>query len=78
MEISNETLALWADMVQQEVTRRRLNLDVVPVHPGNVEQGKPLPHVVRVLKKLTGLPPADLAKLETLMDGWTAARERTA
>ena len=70
MECSNETLALWANMLQNEASRRKLNLEAVPIHGGNVVKGRPIPLLVRVLKKAASLPPADLAKVEVLMNGF--------
>ena len=70
MEVSNETLAAYASMIQSEAGRRRLNLEAVPVHAGTVAAGKPAP----LLKKVPPLPPADLAKLEALIDGWITTR----
>ena len=74
MEVSNETLAAYASMIQSEAGRRRLNLEAVPVHAGNVAAGKPAPLLIRVIKKVPTLPPADLAKLEALIDGWITTR----
>lgn len=72
MEVSNETLALYGSMLQAEAARRGIKIDAVALHPGNVENGKPVPLVVRVIRKLPGLPPADLAKLEVMIDAFVA------
>ena len=70
MECSNETLALWYNMIEEECARRKLNLDAILLHPGNVVKGKPVPLLVRVLKQVGGLGPSDLAKVETLLTSW--------
>lgn len=70
MEVSNETLMLWASMLGEESRRRKLILDSLEVHPGSVGPGgKPLPVLIRVMKKLTMSPPALVAKVEALIDG---------
>jgi len=75
MEISNETLVLWAQLVRNEADRRQLNIEAIPVHPGNVEGGKPIPVVVRLLRRLPTLPPADIAKLDQLVESWVRDRK---
>lgn len=74
MEVSNETLALWAAWIQDELARRGVGATAVALNTGNAQNGKPLPHVVRVLQKMSSLPPGDLQKLEVLVDAWVAAR----
>lgn len=69
MEVSDETLILWASMVKDEVERRHIGVQVVELHPGQVERGKPIPVVVRVLTKIAKLKPQDVAKVEVLIDG---------
>ncbi len=73
MEVSNETLVLWAAMIQDEAERRGVNIEAIQVHPGNVqENGTPTPTAVRLLRSLTMLPPSDLAKLDQIVQQWLA------
>jgi hypothetical protein len=74
MEISNETLVLWASMIQDEADRRKVNIEAIPVHPGNVKDGRPSPPAVRLLRSLLTLPPTDIAKLDQIVAGWSKAR----
>ncbi len=74
MESSNETLVLWASMIQDEADRRQVNIEVIAVHPGNVVEGKPTPPAVRLLRSLLMLPPQDIAKLDVIVRGWLKER----
>lgn len=74
MEVSNETLAVYAAMVEDEKKRRRLNTEAVTVHAGNIAGGQPISLLVRVLKKVGASPPADLQKVEALLDGFASSR----
>lgn len=74
MECSNETLVLWASMIQDEADRRQVNIEAVAVHPGNIQDGVPTPPAVRLLRSLLTLPPADIAKLDTIVSGWLKER----
>ena len=72
MEMGNESLSLLALQVQEEFKRRNLDMEAVAIHRGNVSDGKPLPQMVRVIKKLAGRSPGDISKIEALLDAWAA------
>jgi hypothetical protein len=71
MEMSNESLLLVYNQVSSELDRRRLRAEAIALHPGNAAGGKPTPLLIRVLKRLPTLAPADLAKIETLCEAWS-------
>jgi hypothetical protein len=68
MEVSNETLALYAALVDDEKRRRKIGTTAVRVHEGNVISGRPAPLLVRVIAKVGGLSPSNLAKVEAYAD----------
>jgi hypothetical protein len=77
MECSNETLMVWAEAIKREADRRRLKIDVMEVHPGNVgPDGKPIPPIIRLMPKLVKAPPAVVAKVEALVDALTRPEHR--
>jgi len=73
MESSNETLGVWMATLKSEAERRHLGAEAIALHPGSVVNGQPIPLVVRVLTKIAKLKPADLAKVESLVDGFARA-----
>lgn len=73
MECSNETLALWTTMCREEMKRRHIDAEAMPVHAGLIENGRPMPLAVRVIQKIAALPPAALSKVEVYADMLRAA-----
>ena len=71
MEASDETLVFWMASLDAEMERRGRGAMVLSIHAGNVVGGKPIPLVIRVIRKVVSLKPGDLSKVETLVDGFT-------
>lgn len=71
MEMSDESLGLIQVQVRDELARRKVTVQAIPLHAGNLAGGKPAPLLLRVVEKIPTLSPANLAKVEALIDGLT-------
>ncbi len=76
-QLSSDDLILLLTTVHEEMRRRHMGAEVIEVHRGNAgADRKPLPLLIRVLKRIPTLPPSDLAKVDTLLEGWVRTREQ--
>jgi hypothetical protein len=67
-DASAETLAFWRHMIEREMARRGIDSQAIPLHHGNVVNGRPAPAIARVVGKVGALSPSALAKVEALAD----------